>query len=179
MSDKELIKKLLMCFLLLAGGILLSGIGFTIHEGPFLNTFLFIAGLVAAFSSFIWFIVIVTTKKPEISLKNKAELITTMTRIVELLRDSGFSPQADAVRKPLQYLYSDDKDNFVKHLLTVDIWGGSGAAWEVYGFPSRQVEIEFESNFIKLVELMKLCGIKNGKADSVAEFFRTDIEQRK
>lgn len=118
-------------------------------------------------------------KRKEITIVNKDELISTMTRIVELLRDNGFSAQADAVRLPLQYLYSDDKGNFVKYLLTVDIWGGAGAAWEVYGFPSRQVEIEFESNFVKLVDLMKQCGIKNGKADSVADFFKKDIATRK
>lgn len=114
-------------------------------------------------------------KLKDISIVNKDELIATMTRIVELLRDNGFSAQANAVRLPLQYLYSDDKENFVKHLLTVDIWGGAGAAWEVYGFSSRQVEIEFESNFVKLVDLMKQCGIKSGKADSVADFFKKDI----
>lgn len=167
-----------MCFLLLAGGILLAGIGFTIHDGPFLNTFLFIGGLLAAFGSFIWFIVIVTTTKPKLLLNNKAELISTMTRIIEILRDNAFSAQADAVRKPLQYLYTDDIDNFAKHLLTVDIWGGSGAAWEVAPFPSRQIEKEFESNFIKLVELMRQCGIKNGRADSVASYFKKDIRQR-
>lgn len=77
-------------------------------------------------------------KRKEITIVNKDELIATMTCIVELLRDSGFSPQADAVRKPLQYLYSDDKENFIKYLLTVDIWGGAGAAWEVYGNNTNQ-----------------------------------------
>lgn len=117
-------------------------------------------------------------KRKEITLTNKDELIATMTRIVEILRDNAFSAQADAMRKPLQYLYTDDKDNFVKHLLTVDIWGGAGAAWEVAPFPSRQIEIEFESHFIKLVDLMRQCGIKNGNAESVARFFKKDTANR-
>jgi len=115
--------------------------------------------------------------RKDIVIVNKDELISTMTRIVEILRDIGFSAQADAVRKPLQYLLIDDKDNFVKHLLTVDIWGGSGAAWEVAPFPSRQVEKDFEKHFVKLVDLMQQCGIKNGKATSVAKFFKKDIGQ--
>lgn len=117
-------------------------------------------------------------KRKEIIIVNKDELISTMTRIVDILHDTGFSVQADAVRKPLQYLYTDDKDNFAKHLLTVDIWGGSGAAWEVAPFPSRQIEIEFETNFVKLVVLMRQCGIKNGKSTSVARFFKKDIGQK-
>lgn len=118
-------------------------------------------------------------KRKDITIINKDELISTMTRIVELLRDNGFSPQADAVRKPLEYLYADDKDNFLKHLLNVDIWGGAGAAWEVYGFQTRQIEIEFETHFIRLVELMRQTGIKNGKADDIAKAFRKDIVNNK
>ena len=40
-----------------------------------------------------------------------------------------------------------------------------------------EVEIEFETCFIKLAELMKQTGIKNGKAQSVARFFKKDIEK--
>ena len=116
-------------------------------------------------------------KRKELNIINKEELIETLTQIIELLRDNGFTPQANAIRIPLQYLYNDDKENFVKHLLTVDIWGGSGSAWEVYGFKSREVEKEFESCFIKLSELMKQTGIKSRKAESVAEFFKKDIEK--
>jgi hypothetical protein len=116
-------------------------------------------------------------KRKEINIVNKEELIETMTQILGLLRDNGFNSQANAIRKPLQYLYNDDKKNFIKYLLKVEIWGGSGAAWEVYGFKSREVEREFESCFIKLEELMKANGIKSRKAESVAGFFKKDIEK--
>lgn len=116
-------------------------------------------------------------KRKEIRIVNKEELIETLTRILELLRDNGFTAQANAIRKPLQYLYNNDEKNFVKYLLTVDIWGGSGSAWEVYGFKSREVEIEFERCFNKLSELMALNGIKSSKARSVAGFFKKDIEK--
>ena len=114
-------------------------------------------------------------KRKDFTIINKDQLILTMTSIIELLRENGFSAQADAVTKPLEYLYADDKVNFIKHLLTVDIWGGAGAAWEVGGFPTRQLEKEFQTHFIRLVEQMRQTGIKNGKADSVANFFRKDI----
>jgi len=114
-------------------------------------------------------------KRRQIEIINKEDLIFTLTRIAELLKDSSFSEQADAVRRPLQYLYLDDKENFLKYLNTVDIWGGSGAAWEVAPFPSKQIEKEFETCFIRLAELMAQSGIKNGKADSVAKFFKKDL----
>lgn len=50
----------------------------------------------------------------EIEIINKEKLIELMTRIVEILRDNAYSYQADVVRKPLQYLYNDDIENFIK-----------------------------------------------------------------
>jgi len=116
-------------------------------------------------------------KRKKIEIINKEEFVVTMNRIVELLLDNGYPYQADAVKKPLEYLHSDDKENFLKYFLTVDIWGGSGAAWEVGRFKSRKVEIEFETCFIKLAELMKQTGIRNGKAQSIAKYFKKDIEK--
>jgi len=117
------------------------------------------------------------TKEKEIIITNKDELIVTLTRIVELLRDNAFSPQADAVRKPLQYLYADDKENFLKYLKTADIWGGSGAAWEVAPFPTRQIELEFQTCFIRLVELMRQTGIKFSAADSIESAFKRGVNR--
>lgn len=116
-------------------------------------------------------------KRKKIEIENKSELVKTMSQIVELLNDNGFICQAAAVEKPLQYLNYDDKKNFLKTFLTIDIWGGSGAAWEVGGFKSRQTEVEFQSCFIKLAELMKQTGIKSRKAESVARFFKEDVEK--
>ncbi|HRH49874.1 MAG TPA: hypothetical protein PLP23_14055 [Panacibacter sp.] len=116
-------------------------------------------------------------KRKEITINNKQELIATLTKIVELLRDNGFNPQADAVRKPLHYLYQDDTVNFIKFLKTVDIWGGSGSAWEVYGFETRQQEREFESCFVHLAQLLKDTGIKFKTADTIANIFEEDLQR--
>jgi len=116
-------------------------------------------------------------KRKEITINNKQELIETLTRIVELLRDNGFNPQADAVRKPLQHLYQNDTGNFLKFLKTVDIWGGSGSAWEVYGFATRQQEKEFESCFVRLAKLLQDTGIKFKTADTIANVFEKDLQR--
>ncbi|HTA62463.1 MAG TPA: hypothetical protein VK835_08405 [Bacteroidia bacterium] len=117
-------------------------------------------------------------KSKEITIINKDELILTMTRIVELLRDNAFGAQANAVRKPLEYLYADDKENFLKQLKTVDIWGGAGAAWEVYGFQTKEIEKEFHICFIRLAELMRQTGIKFRRADDIASAFKQMIADK-
>ncbi len=116
-------------------------------------------------------------KRKVITINNKQALIDNLTRIYELLRDNGFNPQADAVKKPLQYLHLDDTNNFLKTLKTVDIWGGSGSAWEVYGFATRVQEREFESCFVTLAKLLKDTGIKFKTADTIANVFKKDLER--
>jgi hypothetical protein len=116
-------------------------------------------------------------KRKAIVIINKQELVDTLTRIYELLRDNGFNPQANAIKKPLQYLLQDDTNNFLKALKTVDIWGGPGSAWEVYGFATREQEREFESCFIQLAKLLKQTGIKFKTADTIASAFKKDLER--
>ena len=116
-------------------------------------------------------------KRKEIEITNKDEFILTMTRLVELLHANNHSPQAFAIQEPLQYLIANDKNNFLKTLNTVDIWGGAGAAWEVGSFRTREDEREFQECFVKLVELMNEIGIKNSKAKNVARLFSEDLHK--
>ena len=114
-------------------------------------------------------------KRKTTIIANKQELVGTLSRIVEILNENGFNAQANAVNKPLQYLDQDDIDNFLKSFKTVDIWGGSGAAWEVGDFPTKQIEREFESCFIKLSELLNETGIKFKPADQIANIFKKNL----
>ena len=61
MTEKQLIRKILLCILLFVCGLLMDGISFSV-AGPLLNTLLLLGGLVIMVSAFVWFIVIVTTK---------------------------------------------------------------------------------------------------------------------
>jgi hypothetical protein len=110
-------------------------------------------------------------KSQEVNLVNKEELISTLTRITEILRDNGYSAQADAVRRPLGFLTTGDELNCIKYLTTVDIWGGSGAAWEVGYFQNTNDEVEFRKCFIRLALLMHQSGFKFSRADDIAEAF--------
>ena len=116
-------------------------------------------------------------QRKTIKIINKQHLVDSMTRIVEILNANGFKAQADAVNKPLHYLNRDDVDNFLKLFKTVDIWGGSGAAWEVGSFLTKQVEREFKNCFIRLSELLKETGIKFKPADRIARIFKRDLRQ--
>lgn len=111
----------------------------------------------------------------EIIINNKDRLIQILTRSVEILRENAYSAQSDALRKPLQYLYLDDKENFIKYLNTVDIWGGSGAAWEVWLEP-KEIEREFMQCIVDLVEELNNTGIKIPKERGIAKLFKKQLQ---
>jgi isoleucyl-tRNA synthetase len=112
----------------------------------------------------------------EIIIINKDKLIQILTRSVEILRDNAYSSQADAMRKPLQYLYLDDTENFIKYLNTVDIWGGSGAAWEVWLEP-KEVEKNFMRCIVDLVDELNNTGIKIPRERGIAKLFKKELEK--
>lgn len=115
--------------------------------------------------------------RKEIVIKNKQELINTLTRICALLNESGHVAQATAINKPLQYLQQDEIPDFLKALKTVDIWGGSGSAWEVGVFASDRSQKEFQQIFISLAEQLKNTGVKIKSADQIANLFRRELRR--
>lgn len=118
-------------------------------------------------------------KKREIIIRNKQELIDTLTTISALLNESDHVAQAAAVDKPLRYLKQDQIPDFLKALKTVDIWGGSGSAWEVGVFSSDQSQKEFQKMFIRLAEQLKNTGIKIKSADQIANLFKQELRRNK
>ena len=117
-------------------------------------------------------------KKKEIEIENKLEFEKTLIKLIELLRDNAFKPQAEAVRRVLNALTQNNKKIFLKTLNSVDMWGGSGAVWEVSGFQTKSEEIEFWEQTIKLTDLMKETGIKNSHAFSTANIFRKELKTK-
>lgn len=115
-------------------------------------------------------------RNKKIIINNKDKLTQILTRTVEILRDNAYSAQADAIRKPLQYLYLDDTENFIKYLNTVDIWGGSGAAWEVWLQP-KEIEKEFMQCIVDLVEELNKTGIKIPRERGIAKLFKRELEK--
>lgn len=115
-------------------------------------------------------------RKRVITIVNKDELIFILTRIVEILSDNAFPEQANAVRRPLQYLYKDDTINFIKNLNTVDIWGGSGAAWEVYLQP-KETEREFMQCVIDLIEKLEQTGIEINGIRGILKAFKNELSK--
>jgi len=115
--------------------------------------------------------------KPKIKITNKPALIDNLTRLIELLSDNAFTAQSDAVRRVLSPLILDNDEAFMKALNSVDMWGGAGAVWEVYGFETKENEREFYRLMLDLIILMKEIGIKNRHAYALQTVFEKELKK--
>ena len=115
--------------------------------------------------------------KPKIKITNKPALVDNLTRMIELLRDNAFTAQSDAVRRVLSPLLLDNDEVFLKALNSVDMWGGAGAVWEVYGFETKENEREFHKLIVDLIILMKEMGIKNRHAYALLGVFEKELKK--
>lgn len=115
-------------------------------------------------------------QKKQAVITQKSEWINTLDKMIEILDDNSFSSQANWVKQIHGALTRDDISDFIKKLNSVEMWGGSGAVWEVGGFRSRDEEIEFGKQIISLVELMKNDQIDHGKAKSVSRYFKKEFD---
>jgi hypothetical protein len=116
-------------------------------------------------------------KRKTVNIKNKEALSENLNHISELLYRNGFHIQAEAINKPLAFLRVNDTTNFLRTIKTVDIWGGSGAVWEVGGFSTIEQESEFQLYFIQLAKLLKESGVKFRTSDRIANIFKKDLKQ--
>jgi hypothetical protein len=111
-------------------------------------------------------------------INKKTEFIAAMERVSQILLKNGFEGQSEAFTRPIAFLKANDIPNFLKSFNTVDIWGGSGAAWEVGGFSSWEKEKEFLVAFRHLIELMQHNKINYGNARRISKFFLQQLEGR-
>jgi hypothetical protein len=85
----------------------------------------YIGMLAAIYGTTQYIIMFGLYRKAEVEITNKAEFEKTLTRMIELLQDSGFGAQATVVRHLLTALIEDKKE-FLKTIKGVDMWVDQG-----------------------------------------------------
>lgn len=104
-----------------------------------------------------------------------AKLRGILGEMQELLAVAGWDGQVAYVRR-LIALGSDDPQLFREALLADDMWGGSGAVWEVNPLASREAEKRFAELLVRLSGEMDRAGICDERASDVANIMRLWLE---
>ena len=63
-----------------------------------------------------------------------------------------------------------DSDEFIKRVISRELFGGSGALWEIW-IEDKQQQTKFNKQFCDYVDLLKKMGIKNGRVNQVRKVF--------
>ena len=109
-------------------------------------------------------------------LVNKSDLEIQINKIIQILREFSHTGQADYMDRLLESLLNNDKSSFIDMSRTVDIWGGSGAVWEVC-IDNRIKEKDFQNAMIKFARLLNDNGISNHGISSIKSLFEKEVKK--
>ena len=101
----------------------------------------------------------------------KTELISVLEKLNKLLEVCNFRTQADVVNCLLIFLEQNKIEAFKKRIRSVDMWGGSGAVWEILIQDEKMME-EFDAEIIKLINIMDLLGWRSFRMKRVRNLLR-------
>ena len=97
--------------------------------------------------------------------------------IMYFLDRSNNVGQYKVMEEILQSVKLKDKYSFLAKIHTANVWGGSGAVWEVW-FDNKDYEDEFQKQIIKLCELLEENGNNQGYIRSRKKLFEKEIKSR-
>ncbi len=101
--------------------------------------------------------------------KIKDEIKEILIKIEYILSNNGHFGQANFITILQDNLENKEFDEFYKNYNSVDMWGGSGAVWEVY-FEDEIKDKEFSQHLGQLNCLMEKIGNKNERAKSTIKY---------
>jgi hypothetical protein len=84
----------------------------------------------------------------------KESYLNTLKNIEEILKVEGSYEQGRVVEKLAATLMNNEYKKFSKDINSIDMWGGSGAVWEVY-FVSKNLKQKFNAEMLELISLME------------------------
>lgn len=72
------------------------------------------------------------TYQIDFSEDNKEQFTTLLTEILEILRDSAYSAQANWIIQILSTVYKEDQEEFKSKVISAELLGGAGSVVDVY-----------------------------------------------
>src|SRR5690606_34772381 len=94
------------------------------------------------------------TKNIELSQTTCESFLIILIKIAQILNKANLTTQNQVVENLVDLVSQQNDEQFIKLLNSSDMWGGSGAVWEVY-IEDNDCAREFETEMIKLINLME------------------------
>lgn len=104
----------------------------------------------------------------------KSKYLDTLKNIEVILRKGEFFGQANVVENLIQNLITEDYQNFIDNINSVNMWGGSGAVWEVY-FENQDVQRRFNFEMLELINVMEKTKILGSGIKPLKKLFKREF----
>lgn len=109
------------------------------------------------------------------NVKNsKHRYLNTLKNIEIILRNEGLFSQANVIDNLTQNLIAEDYQIFINDINSVDMWGGSGAVWEVH-FENKTLQRKFNIEMIELINLMKITKVLGSGIEPLKKLFKEEL----
>lgn len=111
----------------------------------------------------------------EFTQKARETFLIILTKLIRILSKEDLIAQAQVIKTLVDLLSKRKDEQFVKLLNGIDMWGGSGAVWEVHIEDGRSAR-EFEIEMIKLIDLMEETNVLGKGIKPIRKIFRENVE---
>ncbi len=101
----------------------------------------------------------------------KENYLITLKNIENILRNGKHYAQAELVEKNAVILIDNDYPRFIKEINSINMWGGSGAVWEVY-FHEEGLQQKFNIEMLTLIKLMETTKILGNGIKPLKKLFK-------
>ena len=112
----------------------------------------------------------------ELSNDDRDLFDTILKSLHKSLSNTNLYAQINVIRKLISLNTNKDNEQFVKLLNGIEMWGGSGAVWEVY-IENKNTALEFEISMIELIDLMDKCKILKKGIKPIRKIFLQNVKQ--
>ncbi len=93
-------------------------------------------------------------RKENLSQNEVIEYLLILNELLKLLNDLKLHLHAEIIQNIIDKIKKNNFKEFQEEINSVDMWGGSGAVWEIY-IKEEEKEKEFRILIIKLIDLME------------------------
>lgn len=107
-------------------------------------------------------------------LEERTNFIFVLTELMEILIISKNEPQSIVIKNLIEVYTKNNFSQFVKLINGVEMWGGSGAVWEVY-IQDKLKATEFEVGMLALIELMEKTKIIGKGIKPIKKIFQNNL----
>ncbi|NOU62379.1 hypothetical protein [Marinifilum caeruleilacunae] len=114
-------------------------------------------------------------KNKRLTKKTCVTFLEILTNLLQILKKSNIHEQAKFIEVLIVLLNQRKDEQFIDLINSVNMWGGSGAVWEVHIEDSADNR-SFEKEIVNLIDFMEKINILGPGVKPIRKLFKQNIK---